>query len=255
MTDLVYDSIYLSPHLDDVALSCGGQIFALTEAGKKVLIVNVMAGDPGEGAMSDFARTLHERWQLERDAAAARREEDARACQILGADAIYWPLPDCIYRIDGTESHALYNSNSDIFGHVRAEDASVIKQVVHWIDALPGHKRLIAPLGVGNHVDHQITRMAAERSRSADDLLFYEDFPYAAISGAIESLTQEGHVVWCPMTIPLSESALQAKIEAIAAYHSQISTLFGNQAGMEKVVRHYCEVAAGERLWSRREPC
>ncbi|MEZ4728018.1 MAG: PIG-L family deacetylase [Caldilineaceae bacterium] len=42
----VYDAIYLSPHLDDVALSCGGQIFGATRTGQRVLIVTITAGDP-----------------------------------------------------------------------------------------------------------------------------------------------------------------------------------------------------------------
>ena len=60
-----YDAIYLAPHLDDAALSCGGQIYQLTAVGKQVLIVTIIAGDPPQNVVySDFARELHERWEL-----------------------------------------------------------------------------------------------------------------------------------------------------------------------------------------------
>src|SRR5688500_5967071 len=90
----VYDWIYFSPHLDDVALSCGGQIYTATQAGERVLIVTVTAGDP-VAPVSTYAASLHSRWKLVTDATQVRREEDLAACAILGADAIHWTVPDC----------------------------------------------------------------------------------------------------------------------------------------------------------------
>lgn len=39
------DAIHLSPHLDDVVLSCGGQIAARCGRGESVLVVTLAAGD------------------------------------------------------------------------------------------------------------------------------------------------------------------------------------------------------------------
>ena len=49
-----YDTIFLAPHLDDVVLSCGGQIFLETEAGNSVLVVTIMAGDPPQRTLTTF---------------------------------------------------------------------------------------------------------------------------------------------------------------------------------------------------------
>ena len=65
-----YAALYLSPHLDDAALSCGGQIAQATRQGRRVLIVTVMAGDPPMEAGNDYIVSLHARWELDRDAAA-----------------------------------------------------------------------------------------------------------------------------------------------------------------------------------------
>ena len=70
-----YDTIYLSPHLDDVALSCGGQVYMLGEIERPVLIVTVMAGEPPGLATSNYAQALHDRWQLQIDVVARRRAE------------------------------------------------------------------------------------------------------------------------------------------------------------------------------------
>src|SRR3954469_806836 len=108
-----YDWIYLSPHLDDAALSCGGQIYAATQRQERVLIVTITAGDP-IAPVSDYAASLHTRWELV-DATAARRQEDLTACSILGADALDWDIPDCIYRVDA-QGAPFYVSDADIFG-------------------------------------------------------------------------------------------------------------------------------------------
>src|SRR3954449_7408206 len=94
----MYDWIYLSPHLDDAALSCGGQIFAASQGGERVLIVTITAGNP-VGSVSSYAASLHSRWELV-DATEARRQEDLAACAILGAESLHWAVPDCIYRVD-----------------------------------------------------------------------------------------------------------------------------------------------------------
>ncbi|MBN2499463.1 MAG: PIG-L family deacetylase, partial [Anaerolineales bacterium] len=54
--------IYLSPHLDDVALSCGGLVWEQAQAGMAVEVWSVCAGDPPPGELSEYARSLHARW-------------------------------------------------------------------------------------------------------------------------------------------------------------------------------------------------
>ena len=91
-----FDQIYLSPHLDDAVLSCGGRISQQTARGEKVLVVTVCAGDPPPAPLSEFAQALHIRWALPFHPVAARRDEDEAALAVLGASALHLPLPDCI---------------------------------------------------------------------------------------------------------------------------------------------------------------
>ena len=94
-----FDHIYLSPHLDDAVLSCGGRIWQQARAGGRVLVVTVFASPPAPGApLSPFARSLHARWGHPAGAVARRQEEDRAAVAILGAQAVHWPYADCIYR-------------------------------------------------------------------------------------------------------------------------------------------------------------
>ncbi|MGH2521295.1 MAG: PIG-L deacetylase family protein, partial [Anaerolineales bacterium] len=51
--------LYLSPHFDDAALSCGGTIHQQTRQGERAVVVTVCAGDSPPGPLSAFAQTLH----------------------------------------------------------------------------------------------------------------------------------------------------------------------------------------------------
>ncbi|MRR32548.1 PIG-L family deacetylase, partial [bacterium] len=92
--------IYLSPHLDDAVLSCGGMIAEQASGGDSIQIWTICAGAPPAGRLSPFARKLHQRWGTGRDAIKVRRLEDRAACQRLGAVSRHFPIPDCIYRQD-----------------------------------------------------------------------------------------------------------------------------------------------------------
>ncbi len=247
-----YAAIYLSPHLDDAALSCGGQIFQQTNAGQPVLIVTITAGDPIITAVSDYAQSLHARWELVVDAVAGRRQEDIAASHILGADWLHWQVPDCIYRYDPETEAALYVSDVDIFGPVHRAEINLVEQLAHQMARLPLHERLFAPLTLGHHVDHQLTRQAAELCFGTQPLLYYEDYPYAEQPGSLQAIIEAVQGDWYPEEIALSEAAVQAKIAAIAAFKSQLSTFFDNRPHLAQRIRDFTATVGGERIWRQR---
>lgn len=270
-----YDHIYLSPHLDDAALSCGGQIFQRTSAGQAVLIVTITAVDAPADDLSPTAADLHERWaasaQGELDAAeivAQRRAEDEQAARILGADVLHWPYFDCIYRRHPETGQALYDSTPALFGPVDPSDSSLVDELAGAMatlkmGTLAEAARVYAPLGVGNHVDHQLTRAAAERAFSG--LLYYEEYPYTVIPGALEAVLGEGERPgWQAEPVLLTGAALEAKIAAIMAFESQLSSFFAGPDDLDRQIRaegkralhsvglnRNGDVAAAEVLWRR----
>lgn len=245
--------IYLSPHLDDAVLSCGGMIHRQTHAGERVKVVTVCAGDQPRGPLSDFARSLHQRWEALGDAVTARRAEDLAALKALNAEAIHLAVPDCIYRTDPASGQPLYTSREALFGEVHPAEAALAQTIAGEIAAvLRGAQphRLYVPLGLGNHVDHQLARRAAELAGGV--FAYFEDYPYAAQGSAKRAMTPPGRAL-TPEVVPLTQADLAAKVEAIAAYASQISTFWDDRAGMEAAVRTFGERTGGgrfaERLW------
>lgn len=243
-----YHTLYLSAHLDDVTLSCGAQIYDLTRAGKDVLIVTVMAGDPPK-QISGYAQSLHDRWELLVNASAARRAEDLAACRILGADARHWSVPDCIYRTDPKTGQSLYLSDDDIFGDVHRAEMMLVQTVTDRIATLPTADHVYAPLTIGHHVDHLLVRGAAEMIYG-ERLAYYEDYPYAQDTAKRERTFATEPKPLTPTVVPVSEDARRAKIEAILAYRSQLSTFWTDTADLERQVFGYMDAVGGERLWS-----
>lgn len=246
-----YEFIYISPHLDDVVLSCGGQIFQQVQTGASVLVVTVAAGFPQSDVRSDFAAFLHHNWGLTaEEAVTARRAEDVAACRRVGAQYVHGSIPDAIYRLHPQTKEPLYASNEEIFGEFDTAEADLIHTVASSLGELPPARCVVAPLGIGNHVDHQLTRQAAERVWGAS-LLYYEDYPY--VQRQPQSLLRhlQPGAKWYPRLIPLGDEAISARVQAVAEYSSQIGVLFNDEATMESLLRKQVWATGGERLWWR----
>ncbi|HKB49099.1 MAG TPA: hypothetical protein VKC57_15445, partial [Ktedonobacterales bacterium] len=60
-----YRHIYLQPHFDDAALSCGGSIGLQVGTGQKVLNITVFGGVPADGQqIGAFAQQVQQRMGL-----------------------------------------------------------------------------------------------------------------------------------------------------------------------------------------------
>lgn len=251
-----YHTIYLSPHLDDVALSCGGQIYTqtavwATAVSQPILIVTLTAGDPPTHITSAFTQELHQRWDTPTNPVARRRAEDQTACHILQTHYQHWDILDCVYRQHPETGELLYTSREHIFGEIHpAERQTVLKHLIEKTADLPTCHTLCLPLTIGHHVDHQLTRLAAEQSGHSN-IWYYEDYPYARTPGALEAVLTPSPAHWQAKILPLSEAALQAKMEAIKAFASQISTFFTSEADLEQQIRQYAAQVGGERIWQK----
>jgi len=234
--------IYLSPHLDDAILSCGGWIWEQTRAGSLVEIWTVCTGDPPE-RLSPFAEALHTQWGTGRETPAMRRIEDMEACRVLGARHRHLPLQDCIYRTD-PDGNWLYDPIT-LMGEIHPADRPLIETMRAFLAAsLKPEDRLFCPLTAGGHADHRLTRAAAEAI--ARPLLYYADVPYvldqpSALEPRTSGLRTE--------IMAVSEAGVSAWLEGIAAYKSQISMLFENPERMREMIRSYWQNHGGIRFW------
>ncbi|MGD1993045.1 MAG: PIG-L family deacetylase, partial [Anaerolineae bacterium] len=241
--------VFLSPHLDDVVLSCGGTVARLAQQRESVLVVTVFGGDPDLDRLSSFAQETHAAWGDPPTPYATRRAEDRAGVARLGATPLHLGFQDAIYRRDAA-GVPIYTSNEVLFGPPRATDGALVDRLETVLRSLVcrlGPTALYIPLAVGRHVDHQLVARAAWRllapPSTAPELWWYEDFPYAA-GGFPEHAPDTVSAAlarWSEGTWRSREMAIDpaVKIEAIDCYASQVPMLFEDGEAMEQAVRDY----------------
>lgn len=182
--------VVLSPHLDDAVLSAGG----------------ALASAPGALAVTVFT---------EGKDAETRRKEDEAALALLGARALHLGL------LDAPERLRIPRALPSLTGATVAEaDLLAVVAVLerHVLPLAPA--RVLAPLGVGRHVDHRVVFEAARRV--FPDVGFYEDRPYAYEAGATARRLAE----LSPLALTATDTTYDATVAlrvraAIDAYTSQ----------------------------------
>lgn len=251
MSEAIHTYLYLSPHLDDAVLSCGGTIRLQVRRGARVLVATLFAGSPTNVDLTPFTRELWERWGRADDPVAARRDEDRVALSVLGAEALHLPYLDCVYRQAPDTGEALYPTVEHIFAALHPAEERLDEELAADLRARvplgPG-VALCAPLAAGHHVDHQIVRRMALRLRGeVAPLACFEDWPYAGDEETVARALDDEVAGWRRRVAPIDEDALAAKGDAVACYASQISTFWPDADAMRAALRAQALRVGGDR--------
>src|SRR5438874_5811424 len=93
-------AIFLSPHFDDIALSCAGMAARLSRMGARCMAITVftapaLASEP----LSPYAQWLHGQWESASGTGGdkqpineVRREEERQAMRLLGLEYVWLDL-------------------------------------------------------------------------------------------------------------------------------------------------------------------
>lgn len=256
--------VYLSPHLDDAVLSCGGAIHRQAAGGESVLVLTLLAGEAvthgAVGPLSAFALVQHGYWGHPPRPMALRRAEDVAALTWMGADWYHLGYLDAVYRA-GSGDEWLYADLDGLFGEVRADDPLALStpeltaELAGFIGE-PGAAVVYAPLAVGRHVDHQIVHTAA-RGLAARGyrVAFYEDYPYAAQAGSVRAALQAAGLAGARSEVLRLDTAdVAAWVTAVGYYRTQLGILFRGAEAMPSHIWAFAgtvspEAALGARVW------
>lgn len=239
--------IFLSTHFDDVVLSAGGLVWELSQRGDRVEIWTICAGDPpADKPLTEYAQLLHGFWGIGEDVPRKRSLEDAACCAVLGAGYRRYTVPDNIYRYLPGSDVPLIKENDDQFKPLEPVESYLILPVTDFIlKNLPGGCELVAPLAIGSHRDHVLTRRAAERTGLP--LWHYADYPY---------LIYGEHVLsdWLPsnaeaFSLEISPSGLKAWQDGFACQRSQIPLVYVDEDDMRLSIEKYLKSGKGYTLW------
>ena len=221
-------ALLLSPHLDDVAFSCGGTAATLARAGWRVLVVTAFTRPvhPAAGFALECQRDKGLADDV--DYMALRHAEDRDACDALGVEQVLLDLPEAPNRG--------YGSAAALFGPPRQDD-DIAGPLAGCLATLLADERpdlVLAPQGCGRHVDHlrlieAMLDLPARGLALPTALGFYRDTPYvirdpdAAPDPRVAALAPHDVVV------PIDDRARACKHAAVAAYASQLGFQFGSR--------------------------
>ena len=253
--------VFLSPHYDDIALSCGGTAARISAAGGRPEVALIFGDhpDPVE-PITGFAQSLHKQWGLDASQViAARRAEEAVASAVLGTVARFLPFRDAIYR------GARYLNDEQLFAAPTEDESALTRQIIAAAGLENGGMaatRVYTPLAVGFHVDHQHAfRVGVELAREGAEVWFYEDLPYGLKPGGRDKRVNALPVPMSPSVLVEVSTQWTAKLDAIFAYPSQLSTIFEDYVGvgtsraevseaMEAYARNAGDGVLCERFWT-----
>ncbi len=225
----------LSPHLDDAAFSLYLSLREWQRPDISLAVLNfftVSAYAPRASSTGAEAVSLIRKTEDRRVLSRIGRGIRVRACDLLDA-----PL-----RL-GLKSEAVCRPDTQVLAsRSEPELAALIRKHA-------GSDLVIAPLGLGGHVDHLAVHHAAIASVSPPHLAFYEDLPYAiwTLEAVLSQRIREaeaGTQVRLRPAIVRREHGVWRKQHVIAQYRSQISP---EQAA--SIARFAARYESGERLW------
>jgi LmbE family N-acetylglucosaminyl deacetylase len=262
--------VFVSPHPDDIALSCGGLVACLCDRGDDVTILTVFSGPGDLPRLTPFQRLAlgfgGEDAQTPTQAPTPgevmtiRRAEDAEYARFVGASIVFVNRPDAVFRG--------YGADQEIMGPPRDDDPAPTEELHRALTEL-APDRVYLPFAVGGHVDHRQTHRAALTLMSEPEspylrcTAFYEDFPYA-MRNDFQGLDQlvEPTLDRLPAGVKLEpeyveiDGLLDRKLAGLRAYDSQMGHLFGGDDSMVDAVRGRVArvgavggVGPSERFW------
>jgi LmbE family N-acetylglucosaminyl deacetylase len=207
--------LLLSPHLDDAVLNC----WSVLTSGAELRVVNVFAGVPRPGFVSDWDRACGARESA--DQVRARIAEDSAALGALGHRPANLSFPDIQYGLRRLSMRALDRAVAEV---------------------VPRASLAYAPAALGEgHLDHRLVRSYARALRRAGmPVRLYADVPYAVREGwpawvreaqaaeagnARRAALRPVREVTGVEVVTLDADAAAAKLRAMRAYRSQFSAL------------------------------
>jgi LmbE family N-acetylglucosaminyl deacetylase len=222
----------VSPHLDDAVLSCGALLARLARC-CPVTVLSVFTAAAPAPRWSWPARRLVRAAGVDAECLFERRRAEDRAVLAgIGVTAVHLGLRDALFRRSGEAAAGppgrgrwpVYPTfHFDVArGRIAAADAGLAAEAAGRIrEAARASQATVvfAPLGIGRHVDHLITRRAVQGLEP--EIVYYSDFPYSESAAPDPAFVGRARLVPHPWL-----RGRAANASRIAGYRTEFRRLF-----------------------------
>lgn len=234
--------IFFSPHLDDAVLSCGLLLKRLKTMRKNIFVYSIFTRASNEPFTEQAVRFMascsyKSAHQLFRD----RKKEDVLATAYFGAGNKHLNFIDAAWRKTNFYNkhlrfakllefiphltHVYPNATTQFSGNPSPLDdllqIKLTQKLSKEVQRANRKTLLLAPLGVGGHVDHVITRLCVENLDKP--ILFWQDAPYSTSPQNVTRFFTKNKYYKPYIYIP---DGIGDKTVGIAFYKSQLPALF-----------------------------
>ena len=227
----------LSPHLDDAVFSLTHTIDRWCSLSVDLTVVNFFTrSEYGPRIVLRGMGQKADRPQV----SVTRMREDRRALRTIGPQIRiedYSLLDGPVRR--RTSLQAMFDLNSVAIA------ASEVASLRFLIEKYIRKSLVLAPLGLGGHLDHLTVKAAALLAAKDKKLGFYDDAPYVRWAGA-EEISQRVSDTGISLVSRFVSAARphRFKERTVASYQTQI-----DRAEAQKIARFSIGRRSGERIW------
>jgi LmbE family N-acetylglucosaminyl deacetylase len=237
--------IFISPHLDDAASSCGNLIKYLRK--KTPVLVLTVFTEGSSPPYSSFTTSFMNACGYNNAKAffRSRRKEDTLVFKTLKVAFFHLGFIDAAWR-QVTNNHLLRSVILRIFpsalflypktvfkNQEHVFDKSLIDQIYKSINALINKTNayvIFSPLAVGSHVDHLLVRKVCEKY--FPQTIYWLDYPYMFENAIPKDFIKKKCLR--PSIFRVNSDLDKRKYSLLLKYKSQISAIFPKN----KIVRH-----------------
>ena len=231
-------ALFISPHLDDAAFSCGGTLSRLSAEGWRTVLATIFTRSVPDPQGFALQCQLDKGLPVNVDYMALRRKEDREFAERVGVHGLLWlGYPEA--------PHRGYGSAPALFSEALAEDRVWDEIAADLGQLVVRHRpeRIFLPQALGSHVDHRQVVKAALEVIPVEKSVWYRDTPYAIRSPEAQA----------PPLLPdgLTETAvditcsLETKLNACAVYSTQLGFQFGGEKKMHETLSRFAAEEAG----------
>lgn len=216
-------ALFISPHLDDVAFSCGGTLIRLAQNEWRAVLCTIFTQSAPNPQGFALACQTDKGLAPDVDYMALRRAEDERFAALAHvSDLLHLPYPEA--------PHRGYNAAPELFAGMHMDDHvwGDLVAKLQQLDQQYTPDLIFAPQGLGNHVDHLQVIQALLAAQLAERTCWYRDTPYIIRQPDAQPSPLLPHGLHeHGITI---DQTLNLKIAGCCAYTTQIGFQFGGAA-------------------------
>ena len=234
-------ALFISPHLDDAAFSCGGTLLELSTKGWQIVLCTIFTASVPDPIGFALSCQTDKGLPPDVDYMKIRRGEDLEFARLTGiAHPIHLNFAEAPHRgyLSAPQLFAGIKGGDEVWREVSVELTKVRSE---FEPAL-----IFAPQGIGNHVDHLHTIKAVIDSDFADKTIWYQDTPY--IIRYPEALPSSLLPVNLAVRAVDFSARLEQKIAACGAYQTQIGFQFGGAADLSQSFRKFHLKTTGNNI-------